>query len=101
MSHVSVVMSLQTLISPERATGIDAKVGFRFGDASYVTWVHDGQLDVERRATEGCDLTFIGPPSAVAGVIHGGAPLETIRIEGDMDLAKRFVTLFPLPPKVG
>src|SRR5690348_7745504 len=42
MSHVSVVMSLQTLISPERAEGLDAKVGFRFGDAAYVTTVHDG-----------------------------------------------------------
>jgi hypothetical protein len=34
-------------------------------------------------------------------VIHGGAPFETIQVDGDMELAKRFVTLFPLPPKVG
>ena len=27
-------------------------------------------------------------------------PLETIDVEGDMELAKRFTTLFPLPPKV-
>jgi hypothetical protein len=33
-------------------------------------------------------------------VIHGGAPFDTVRIEGDMNLAKRFVTLFPLPEKV-
>jgi hypothetical protein len=33
-------------------------------------------------------------------VIHGGAPFELIRIEGDMELAKRFVKLFPLPTKV-
>src|ERR671933_537073 len=48
MSHVSVVMSLQTLISPERAAGMNARVGFRFGEAAYVTTVHDGRLDVER-----------------------------------------------------
>jgi len=100
MSHVSVVMSLQTLISPERAAGLDAKVGFRFGDASYLTHVHDGRLDIERRDSEGADVTFIGQPSAIAGVIHGGAPSDTIRIEGDMELANRFVTLFPLPEKV-
>src|SRR3954468_7316674 len=46
MSHVSVVMSLQTLISPERAAGLDARIGFRFGDAAYVTTVRDGRLDV-------------------------------------------------------
>jgi DNA-binding HxlR family transcriptional regulator len=100
MSHVSVVMSLQTLISPERAAGLDAKVGFRFGDASYLTHIHDGRLDIDRRDPEGADVTFIGQPSAIAGVIHGGAPFDTIRIEGDMELANRFVTLFPLPEKV-
>ena len=36
MSHVSIIMSLQTLISPERARGLDARIGFRFGDANYV-----------------------------------------------------------------
>jgi DNA-binding HxlR family transcriptional regulator len=100
MSHVSVVMSLQTLISPERAQGLNSRVCFRFGDTNYVTTVHDGVLDVERGDAEDCDVTFIGSPSEVAAVIHGGAPFETIRIEGDIELAKRFRTLFPLPEKV-
>ena len=100
MSHVSLLMSLQTLLSSERAEGLAARVGFRLGDASYVAAVHDGRLDVDRREAEGCDVTFIGSPSAVAGVIHGGTPFETVRVEGDMALAKRFVTLFPLPSKV-
>src|SRR5512133_4111246 len=39
MSHVSVIMSLQTLISPERAKGFKGRVCFRFGEASYVTTV--------------------------------------------------------------
>src|ERR687890_939881 len=39
MSHVSVMMSLQTLISPERAQDLDARVGFQFGDTSYVAIV--------------------------------------------------------------
>jgi DNA-binding HxlR family transcriptional regulator len=101
MSHVSVVMSLQTLLSPERADGIRTKVGFSFADVSYVTTLADGRLLVERRPVEDCDVTFIGSPTEVAAVIHGGAPFETIRIEGDLELAKRFVTLFPLPSKAG
>src|SRR3982750_506731 len=36
MSHVSVIMSLQPLLSPELARGLDARIGFRLGDASYV-----------------------------------------------------------------
>ena len=101
MSHVSVIMSLQTLISPERAAGLEARIGFQFGDVSYVVTVRDGRLDVERRPIEGCDVVFCGTPTEIAAVIHGGAPLEMVGIEGDMALAKRFRTLFPLPPKIG
>ena len=101
MSHVSVMMSLQTLISPERAEGLDARVGFRLGETSYVAIIHDGRLDIERGPIENCAVVFSGDPSTVAAVIHGGAPLDLIEVTGDMALAQRFVTLFPLPPKVG
>jgi DNA-binding HxlR family transcriptional regulator len=100
MSHVSVIMSLQTLISSDLADGLDARIGFQFGDTGYVTRVHDGRLDVERTAPENCAVVFTGAPSQVAAVIHGGAAFELIRVEGDMALAKRFVKLFPLPAKV-
>ena len=101
MSHVSVIMSFQTLISPERAGDLHARVGFRFGEVSYVVTIHDGRLDVERRPVADCDVEFSGTPSEIAAVVHGGAPLETIEVKGDMELAKRFRTLFPLPPKIG
>jgi len=100
MSHVSVIMSFQTLISPERAKGFKGRVCFRFGEASYVTTVTDGRLEVERRHADDCDVTFTGTPTEIAAVIHGGAPFETIRVEGDMAFANRFRTLFPLPEKV-
>jgi DNA-binding HxlR family transcriptional regulator len=100
MSHVSVMMSLQTLISPALAQGLQTRIGFQFGETSYVITVRDGRLDVDRTRIENCDVVFTGSPSEVAAVIHGGAPFELIRIEGDMELAKRFVKLFPLPTKV-
>ena len=101
MSHVSVIMSLQTLLSTELAEGLDARIGFQFGDVSYLTTLHDGRLDVERGPVEDYDVVFSGAPSDIAAVIHGGAPLEMIEVKGDMELAKRFRTLFPLPPKIG
>jgi DNA-binding HxlR family transcriptional regulator len=100
MSHVSVMMSLQTLISPALAEGLDVRVGFQFGDTSYVATVHDGRLDVDRTEIKDCDVVFMGAPSDIAAVIHGGAPFAMIHVEGDMELAKRFVKLFPLPEKV-
>ena len=100
MSHVSFMMSLQTLLSAERARGLDARVGFRMGETSYVATLRDGRLGVERRDAAGCDVTFTGTPMELVAAVHGGAPLETLRIEGDLELARRFVTLFPLPSKV-
>jgi DNA-binding HxlR family transcriptional regulator len=100
MSHVSVIMSLQTLISPELADGLDVRIGFLLGDTSYVVTIHEGRLDVARGPVEACTVVFRGSPTELAAVIHGGAPLEMIEVKGDMDLAKRFVTLFPLPTKV-
>src|SRR5437763_9686879 len=60
MSHVSVIMSLQTLLSPELADGLRARIGFRLGEADYVTALHDGVLDVERGEAADCDVEFIG-----------------------------------------
>src|SRR3954469_3365153 len=76
MGHVSVMMSLQTLISPALAEGIDARIGFRFGETGYVAAVHNGRLDVERVAPDNCDVTFTGAPNDLAAVIHGGAPFD-------------------------
>jgi DNA-binding HxlR family transcriptional regulator len=101
ISHAAAMMSLQTMLDPSRAGDMNARLGFRLGETSYVAELHDGRLDVQRRAIEDCDAVFTGAPAELAAVIYGGAPLEMIEVKGDMELAKRFVTLFPLPPKVG
>src|SRR5919198_1871521 len=60
MSHVSVMMSLQTLFSPALADGLRARIGFRFGEASYIATIHDGRLDVDRTEIADCEVEFIG-----------------------------------------
>ena len=101
ISHVAIMMSLQTMLEPERAKDMRATLGFRLGEASYVAELGDGELKVERREIEGCDLVFTATPGELGAAIYGGAPLETIALEGDIELARRFVTLFPLPQKAG
>jgi len=101
ISHVAIMMSLETMLEPDRAGVIRATLGFRFGEASYVAQLAEGRLDIVRRQIERCDLVFTAAPGELAAVIYGGAPLETIGLEGDIELARRFVTLFPLPQKAG
>jgi DNA-binding HxlR family transcriptional regulator len=100
ISHVSAMLSLETMIDPDRAKEMKARIGFRMGDVDYVGNLADGRLEIERGDTAGSDVIFSAQPAALVGVVYGGAPLETIGVEGDHSLARRFITLFPLPPKV-
>jgi len=100
VSHVSVMMSMQTMFDPALAGDFSAKAGLRFGDTTYAADVRDGRIDVKRGALDDCDFTVTAAPEEVAGLLYGGAPIDAISVEGDLALAKRFVTLFPLPPKV-
>src|SRR5438309_3800187 len=40
MSHVSFMMSLQTLLSPELSRGMEASIGFKLGNVGYVATLH-------------------------------------------------------------
>jgi DNA-binding HxlR family transcriptional regulator len=100
MSHVALMMSFQTLFDPERAGAMNSRLGFRFGNVGYVVTVADQLISIERREPSDVDVTITGTPANVVAVIHGGAPTELIQIQGDMAVARRFMTLFPLPEKV-
>ena len=100
ISGVSILLSFRTMIDRDRARDIDARIGFRFGESGYVARLHEGAITVARGVPDECDVVFTAAPTALAAVVYGGAPLETVGVEGDMALAKRFTTLFPLPPKV-
>jgi hypothetical protein len=80
---------------------MNARVGFRFGEMSYVVQIADGALTVSRENVDGCDLILTGEPTMVAAVVYGGAPLDSLLLEGDRKLAARFISLFELPPKAG
>ncbi|HET9813920.1 MAG TPA: winged helix-turn-helix transcriptional regulator [Sphingomicrobium sp.] len=101
VSAVSIMMSMQTMFDAARAGDLNARIGFRFGETQFVADIRDGSIDVRRGEADGADVAFVTEPGQLAGVLYGGAPLETVDVKGDMAVAKRFVTLFPLPPKIG
>jgi DNA-binding HxlR family transcriptional regulator len=101
MSHVAIMMSLQTMLDREGAKDLRARLGFRLGEASYAATLADGRLEVERSEIGKRDLVFTAAPAQLAAVIYGGAPLESIGVDGNIALARQFVTLFPLPQKAG
>jgi DNA-binding HxlR family transcriptional regulator len=107
LSAVSLMLSFRTMFDPTRAGGLAARVGFRLGEETFVVEVADGLLEAARGSVDGADAVFTGPAPAVAAAVYGGVPVAALegqgalRLEGDRRLAERFVTWFPLPPKVG
>ena len=100
LSHAAIMMSMQTMIDADRAAGLEGRFGFRFGDVTYTARLHDGAISVVREPLSDCDVTFVGTPEGLAAVIYGGAPIDTLDVQGNLTLARRYVTLFPLPEKV-
>ena len=93
------------MFDPARAQGLDGQVGFRLGPETFVARIAVGTLTVEAGAPDDADVIFTATPPVVAAAIYGGQPLEALEaggaltVEGDRALARRFVTLFPLPSK--
>jgi DNA-binding HxlR family transcriptional regulator len=105
LSAASIMLSFRTMYDPERAKGIGATIGFRFGDESFVGVLTDEEIKVRRTEPEG-DLVFETTPMGMAAIVYGGLPIAAaeangmLALKGDRRLAERFVTLFPLPPKI-
>jgi DNA-binding HxlR family transcriptional regulator len=106
LSANSLMLSFGTMFDPARAGDFAATIGFGLGREEFVVRIGGGAVDAKRGAATGADLVFTGPPPVVAAAVYGGVPIEALEadgalaVEGDRALAKRFVTLFPLPQKV-
>lgn len=101
ISGVSILLSFRTMFDPAKAGDLDARIGFRFADMTYVLRIAGGALTAERGDVRGCDAIVSAEPTMLAAVVYGGLPLDNIAVEGDTGLVKRFISLFELPPKAG
>lgn len=104
-SAASLLLSLRTMLDPKRAMDMDARIGFRLGEETFLARIAQGRIEIATGALDGADLVLTGTAPAIAGAIYGGRPLAkleaegALRIEGDRALADCLPTLFPLPPK--
>jgi DNA-binding HxlR family transcriptional regulator len=106
LSAASIMLSFRTMFDARRARGLDAVIGFRFGEEAFRARLAADDFRVTRGEPDDAELVFRGSPIILAAAVYGGQPLDlleqegTLRIEGNRSLAERFVTLFPLPAKL-
>jgi DNA-binding HxlR family transcriptional regulator len=102
MSPVSVILSLRTMFSAERAGDMHAAVGLHFGAETYRAEIGGGAIKVDRGGIEDVEALFFGDQNAFVASLYGGVPLgdvaDRLTVTGNPDLIDHFLHLFPLPP---
>ena len=103
MSFDAHILSLRTLFDPERAEGLRARVELRLGAQRFHAEVADGRFAIERGEAPAADAVLVADPGTLIALAHGRVELDEalqsgdLAIEGDRQIATRFLGLFPLP----
>ncbi len=106
-SAASAMLSFRTMIDRTRSGAFGAQIGFRFGNETFLAVVDDRGITIRRDDPSGAAVMFDTNPMTLASVVYSGRPLADaeqagqLTLTGDRGLAERFVTLFPLPAKLG
>ena len=98
-SPVSLMLSLRTMMSSEAAGDLVAKIQLDMGNEHFFWIREDGQVRIGRGALDHPDLVIGGTPSDIASYVYAGAPLSSLDVKGDTELAARLPSLFPMPDK--
>ena len=103
MSFDSHIVSLTTLFVPELADGFPATVELRLGEQVFRARVADGRFEVERGEAQSPDLIITTDERTLIDIAHGRREFDEahrtgdLEVEGDEQVAARFLSLFPLP----
>jgi DNA-binding HxlR family transcriptional regulator len=104
-SAVSLMLSLRTMISLERAAGETLRLGFVFGEDRFFFMLADGAVAIGRELPEHPQIVFGGTTSGVAALLYAGMSLidaeaaGLLMVDGDRALAERLRDFFPMPEK--
>jgi DNA-binding HxlR family transcriptional regulator len=109
MSVDSFVLALKTLFDPEAARDLSSTYGLRIDDDRFSASVADGRFEIARGDARSPDAALHLDRQTLAELLwQGRAVADAVRagnleIEGDEDLARRFLGLFaqPAPVDVG
>lgn len=106
LSAVALMLSFRAKFDSAKAKGVEAAIVFRFGEEDFFVGVRKGVLTTERGERD-ADVTVVGTPPAVAGLVYGKVPLKemekqgALSVTGDKASLMRLADLYQMPPKAG
>ena len=98
-SPVSLMLSLRTMLNPDVAGNLKARIQLEMDGETYFWIRKKGEVRIGRGQIDDPDLILRGSPSQIAGYVYAGAPLSSVEFDGDVKLAARLPSLFPMPEK--
>lgn len=98
-SPVSLMLSLRTMLDPGAAGDLCARIQLVMDGEEYFWIRRRGEIAIGRGKIDATDLVLRGSPGKIAGFVYAGEPISSISAEGDLQLAKRLPSLFPMPEK--
>lgn len=105
LSAVSAMLSLRTMIRPDRKP-LSMTLAFRFPGNAFIGRLTPEGLEIERGETDEADVTFDTDTTTFVTLVYGKRSFKDaeeagrLRLEGDRRMARRFVGCFALPDKV-
>lgn len=103
MSFDAHVISFRTMFDPASADGFAGRIVLRFTEGrTFTAKVADGELDLTEAESADADAVIEGPIGQVLAAAQARldvdqAIAEGMQLAGDEAVARRFLTLFPLP----
>jgi DNA-binding HxlR family transcriptional regulator len=90
-----IVVALKAFFRPEAAREVQATVGLRFEDGSFLARIDCGALLVEPDTRDGADLVLTTEVETLIGFLAGAAvPAAALAPEGDVALLERLPEIF-------
>jgi DNA-binding HxlR family transcriptional regulator len=107
LTPVALMLSLRTMLDVQAAKGLELSVLFNVGDRVFSGQLSQGELNISRGRSESAafDLIFHAEaPLDYLRVFYGDAPVGAaatgLKVDGDVELARRFAGCFALPTKM-
>lgn len=104
MGTDSMILSLRTMFDAASAKGVKLTLELRMGEDVFAATVARNALTLERGAHPAPEVVVTTDANTLAALVYGGMTLTAATrgrqatIEGDADVLRAFVKLFPLPP---
>jgi len=95
----SLILSFRTMFDRHKARGLSAVIELKFGDEAFHATIRRGHMDLVRGSAAHPDATIESDSDTLAEVVYAGRKFRDLKIRGKRAVARRFVSLFPLPER--